>query len=259
MDQNYKFAVRHVKESTESDEAVQTNRLIHRSYTDVISTSDLLSVKDISSLKFGSRNDVFVDGSDDDAIMVDEPSSLCHTLEYIMCVPEMCDVIFLVGKKQMPIYGLRAVLSARSSVLYTLLQNSQRKREREIQREKRSEKMLRFFPFRNKQRNFPKPKPGHQSTPQKITVPVVNYDVNVFRKFNSFLHLGHVTLTEDTLIGLLCAAAEFAVEDLAGACWEFLNKCASIGDLSTILQSARRYRFHPHYFEIQTKIQEMSS
>ncbi|KAL3891854.1 hypothetical protein ACJMK2_004099, partial [Sinanodonta woodiana] len=39
---------------------------------------------------------------------------LSRDMRYIISNPELCDVIFLVGPERTPVYGLRAILSARS-------------------------------------------------------------------------------------------------------------------------------------------------
>ncbi|XP_060568849.1 uncharacterized protein LOC132727399 [Ruditapes philippinarum] len=40
--------------------------------------------------------------------------SLCESLKLIMEIPELCDVIFLLGPKEIPVYGVRAILGTRS-------------------------------------------------------------------------------------------------------------------------------------------------
>lgn len=50
----------------------------------------------------------------DDGVVFESTKPLIHTLEYILCVQEMCDVTFLAGKKKEPVYGLQAVMGSRS-------------------------------------------------------------------------------------------------------------------------------------------------
>lgn len=40
--------------------------------------------------------------------------ALCESLRLIMEIPEMCDVTFLVGPLEIPVYGIRAILGIRS-------------------------------------------------------------------------------------------------------------------------------------------------
>ena len=47
--------------------------------------------------------------------------ALCEDLKYILSVPDLCDVTFLVGPDQYPIHGLRAILASRSRIFYQML------------------------------------------------------------------------------------------------------------------------------------------
>lgn len=39
---------------------------------------------------------------------------LCEDLKYVISVPDLCDVTFLVGLEKTPVYGIRAILATRS-------------------------------------------------------------------------------------------------------------------------------------------------
>lgn len=41
-------------------------------------------------------------------------SALCEDLRSIIKIPQMCDVMFLVSKDKVPVYGLKALLATRS-------------------------------------------------------------------------------------------------------------------------------------------------
>ena len=49
-----------------------------------------------------------------EVMKINSSTNLCDSLELILSVPEMCDVTFLVGPKEIPVHGLKAVLSVRS-------------------------------------------------------------------------------------------------------------------------------------------------
>ncbi|XP_041374506.1 serine-enriched protein-like [Gigantopelta aegis] len=166
----------------------------------------------------------------------------------------MCDVTFLVGKDKTPVYGLKSVIAARSSVLCDLILNRQRQYYTGKSSSSRASKMWKFLRF-DKKKKPAKAKIGRMSTSTKLEIPVSHFDENVFRKLVFFLHLGHVTVTQDTLIGLLCAASEFKVADLSRACWEFLDRSLSLGHLTGIVQPAEQYRKHPAYQSITEKVQ----
>ena len=42
------------------------------------------------------------------------PNSLCDNMKLILAMPDLCDVTFLVGPGEIPVHGLRAVMSVRS-------------------------------------------------------------------------------------------------------------------------------------------------
>ena len=39
---------------------------------------------------------------------------LCEDLKYVISVPDLCDVTFLVGPEKTPMYGIKAILATRS-------------------------------------------------------------------------------------------------------------------------------------------------
>lgn len=46
---------------------------------------------------------------------------LCEDLKYVISVPDLCDVLFLVGPEKTPVYGIRAILATRSRYYFTTL------------------------------------------------------------------------------------------------------------------------------------------
>jgi hypothetical protein len=48
------------------------------------------------------------------AMVLKNRHDLCEDLKYIIAVPDLCDVMFLVGEDRLPVYGLRAILTTRS-------------------------------------------------------------------------------------------------------------------------------------------------
>ena len=47
-------------------------------------------------------------------------NALSEDLKMILTLPEMCDVTFLVGPQEVPVYGVRAILSMRSRYIRSL-------------------------------------------------------------------------------------------------------------------------------------------
>ncbi|KAK3581997.1 hypothetical protein CHS0354_030949 [Potamilus streckersoni] len=71
--------------------------------------TDVSDAESINSFKSKER---FTDESE--TTKFQSLHALGHTMSYITKVPELCDVKFLVGDNEIPIYGVKAVLGTRS-------------------------------------------------------------------------------------------------------------------------------------------------
>ncbi|XP_048237527.1 uncharacterized protein LOC125372264 [Haliotis rufescens] len=49
-----------------------------------------------------------------EVMMYSNMADLSESLQYITSMPELCDVTFLVGNRQLPIHGVKAILATRS-------------------------------------------------------------------------------------------------------------------------------------------------
>lgn len=47
-------------------------------------------------------------------MVVKDTRGLCEDLKYVISVPDLCDVTFLVGPDRLPVYGVKAILATRS-------------------------------------------------------------------------------------------------------------------------------------------------
>ncbi|XP_071099409.1 serine-enriched protein-like [Haliotis cracherodii] len=173
---------------------------------------------------------------DDGGVVFENTKPLIHTLEYILCVKEMCDVTFLAGKMKEPVYGLQAVMGSRSRFFYELFLSKKKART------KRG--VFSLFKKRAKGESVPSTQACHAGD-NHIFIPVPDYDHEVFRRVVSFIHLGHVAVTTDTVIGLICASTEYQLEDLRKACWEFVARCITAETLPELLKSGSPYRKRP--------------
>ncbi|XP_060581012.1 serine-enriched protein-like, partial [Ruditapes philippinarum] len=156
--------------------------------------------------------------------------SLCESLKLIMEIPELCDVTFLVGPKEIPVYGVRAILGTRSKVLYQLIIKHLNLREAELKYNKPS------------------------VCGGRLTIPVRKYDTEVFRMLIQFVHSGTATITDTAVFGLLCGAYQFELRDLEEACWEYIGRRIEHGCVDVILTSARAYKQHRNANEIYNTI-----
>ncbi|XP_041349460.1 serine-enriched protein-like [Gigantopelta aegis] len=148
-------------------------------------------------------------------------SGLCDSLKYIITMPELCDVMFLVGKERDPVYGVKAILATRSRVLYQLILFHQRKMTDEASKKKS--------------------KSRRQTLESHLTIPVPDYDIDVFRSLVMFLHCGKVKVDAKIVVGLLCAASEYELKDLSRACWDFVRRMKGQGQKDNLMTSATRY------------------
>ncbi|ESP01134.1 hypothetical protein LOTGIDRAFT_172763 [Lottia gigantea] len=113
----------------------------------------------------------------------------------VTLLPELCDVIFLVGKNKMPVFAVKSIIISQSRVLYQMLLDNKRE------------------------------KTGSKRPPNasKARVMLPDYHPNVIQKLIDFLHSGKLRLTTRNIVGLYCAAVEFDVLEVRRVCSHYLN------------------------------------
>ncbi|XP_069107401.1 serine-enriched protein-like [Argopecten irradians] len=160
-------------------------------------------------------------------------SALCDHLKYIMSMPDLCDVTFIVGPTRVPIYGVQAILSTRSRVMYQLIL----KNERAVSEAKKSRK----------------------TRQSRLTIEVNKYLPEDFRKIVQFIHCGSVDIDSRSVAGLLCGAKQFGLDDLRRACWDYVRRCSQTRpqSLMTIQRGANQYIHHRYGIKLFTKIQHL--
>ncbi|XP_060073631.1 serine-enriched protein-like [Ylistrum balloti] len=168
-----------------------------------------------------------------DAVNYNSTSALCDRLKYILSMPELCDVTFLVGPTKVPIYGVKAILGTRSRVMYQLILQKQKEEE-----EKRSHKS------RKSRGN------------SRLVIDVKKYEPEDFRKIIQFIHCGTVDVTSKSVTGLLCGANQFKLVDLKVACWDFIKRClkSENGSMAVMRKSAHQYSHHKTAEKLLSKI-----
>ncbi|XP_069102897.1 serine-enriched protein-like [Argopecten irradians] len=150
----------------------------------------------------------------DDGERFTSTNNLCDSLKYILSLPELCDVTFLVGSNKIPIHGVKAILGTRSRVLYAMILKAEKAQ---------SSKQI---------------KSKKQKTPERLTIHIDTYEAEVFRKIIQFVHSGTVNVDSSSVIGLLCGAEEFGLTDLKMACWDYVERCVASGnDLHHLMTS----------------------
>ncbi|XP_046555270.1 serine-enriched protein-like [Haliotis rubra] len=137
----------------------------------------------------------------EDGVVYESTKPLIHTLEYILCVKEMCDVTFLAGKTKEPVYGLQAVMGSRSRYFYQLFLSKRKTHARKSSKVKRG--IFSFFKKKSK-KTSPEDTGACDTGDNHVTIPVPDYDHDVVRKVVTFVHLGHVAMTTDSVIVPMC-------------------------------------------------------
>ncbi|XP_071086623.1 serine-enriched protein-like [Haliotis cracherodii] len=151
-------------------------------------------------------------------------AGLQDSLAFILSMPELCDVTFLVGKEKVPVHGVKAILATRSRSLYQLVLHHQRQSELTKTTKKR----------------FKKQKPSPY--PNTLVIHVPDYQVETFRRFITFVHSGKVKVDVHNVVGLLCASEEFRLPDLRTACTDFIDRCQGHGQREKLKATARKPR-----------------
>ncbi|XP_071086624.1 serine-enriched protein-like [Haliotis cracherodii] len=111
-------------------------------------------------------------------------AGLQDSLAFILSMPELCDVTFLVGRDEVPVHGVKAILATRSRSLYQLVLHHQRQSELTKITKKR----------------FKKQKPSPY--PNTLVIHVPDYQVETFRRFITFVHSGKVKVDVNNVVAL---------------------------------------------------------
>ena len=199
--------------------------------------ADLSDDSDFSSDE--SANDTFSDdgnSSDDlddledvqsteDSMKVTSMKSLIDNIRFILSMPDLCDVTFLVGPQRVPVHGLKSILGTRSRVLFNMFVKQSKEEMNSKKKTKKSK--------------------GNQTGSANRTLIIIDsYDVDVFRTFVTFVHCGSAILDASTVVGLLCCATEFDIPDLKEACYEFVGQCMSTAITTVVMKETFRYGDH---------------
>ncbi|XP_069128871.1 serine-enriched protein-like [Argopecten irradians] len=164
-------------------------------------------------------------------------SALCEHLKYIVSMPELCDVTFLVGPTKVPVHGVKAILGTRSRVLYQLILNQQHKKNAE-------------------RSAFKKLRKSHSKS--QVVIEVNKYEPEDFRMLMQFVHCGTVDIGVQNVAGLLCGAYQFGLDDLRSACWDFVRRSLDNfhgeDNAHALMASAFRYNQHKSTRKLVSKI-----
>ncbi|XP_063435659.1 serine-enriched protein-like [Mytilus trossulus] len=195
------------------------------------SNSGSSSENDISSESDDEGDDLDDLENPGETMHVNSTETVVNNIKYILSMPQLCDVTFEIGPQRFLVYGLKAVIGSRSKVLQDMML------------QQKSPQMQRKTKKNNNQ-----------------NILIHNYDIDVFRQFINFVHTGSVVMDVTTVVGMTCAAEEYDVPELSGACWGYLRRCSTTTTNIPILQNETdRYSGHCAAKEIKRMLsQEIS-
>ncbi|XP_063423660.1 serine-enriched protein-like [Mytilus trossulus] len=199
--------------SDEDTERKRSNRFLQTNSSD---KSDFSSDKSTLVDNSSSKDEGIYKFNDINSMKVTNVHTLIDNIRYILSMPDLCDVVFIVGPQRVPVYGLKAILSTRSRLFFVMFL----KHSKEAMKQKKKMKKTKHT------------KPEQSNT---LTFTIDNYDADIFRTFLLFVHCGTVEIEPPTVTGLLCLATEFDIPDLRSSCWEFIDRCLSVQSFSSVM------------------------
>ncbi|XP_076106090.1 serine-enriched protein-like [Mytilus galloprovincialis] len=197
------------------------------------------------------------DEEESQLMVLKDKQALCEDLKYILSVPDLCDITFLVGPEQYPIHGLRAILTSRSRLFYMMILA----KEKEIKIQA-SQKKIGFLKKLKEIRKLLTSKPSYQtsesSISRKLTIVLEEFKPSVFERLVRYIHCGMVSVDVLSVVGLLNAAEKFELECLKNACWEFAVSCIRPDLVHDLIASANEYSNCKLTNDLFKEIQEIS-
>ncbi|XP_064614458.1 serine-enriched protein-like [Liolophura sinensis] len=173
-------------------------------------------------------------------------SALCDDLRSIITIPQMCDVMFLVGKEKVAVYGLKAILATRSRTFFkTLLSQHDCNKSDDVGVKGKFRLMSRLRRFVKGSRSRPSHALYSPSDTDHLTLTVPEFDPTIFRQLMEFIHTGDIELSVDNVIGMLNAADSYGVDDLRMACIQFLHRLLEFNTVFPLLATAQSHAHLP--------------
>ncbi|VDH91017.1 Hypothetical predicted protein [Mytilus galloprovincialis] len=226
----------YVSDESKDDKKTVTAKMIEADSSDDSDFSSDEADDDSSDDDSDDLDDIDDIQSTNDSMKVTKIQAVIDNIRYILSMPDLCDVMFLVGEQRIPVYGLKSILGIRSRVFCDMFVKQSR------------EDM-------NSKKKLKKSKDEKQTkSSMKTTIIIDSYDIEVFRSFLMFLHCGSVTMDASTVVGLLCCAAEFDIADLRKACWEFVDTCLSSVSTEIVIKETFRYDDHSAALKLRQTI-----
>ncbi|XP_064601114.1 serine-enriched protein-like [Liolophura sinensis] len=162
-------------------------------------------------------------------------SALCADLLFITSSPEMCDVVFIVGKEKVPVYGVKAILATRSRVFFSIIFT-------DTPVEKLTSKKSTKTRLISRLRNFTKVRKTDTSkVSRQLVIRVTDFEPEPFREVITFLHSGRIHIAQDNVIGLMNVADTYGLDDLRMTCCQYARACITQKRVLPLLLSTQPY------------------
>ncbi|KAH3706439.1 serine-enriched protein-like isoform X2 [Dreissena polymorpha] len=243
------FDLRYINPGFQDDCDDTSSGYCSSDYSDTQSLTSNESITSFwSSTSRNKRGNRMTSSDEEQHMKFQTAHALCESMKLIIEMPEMCDLTFLVGPRDVHVYGVRAIMATRSRIFYDLIRKhmSIKNSEEKVQSKKGKSKDT---------------APAGISWPssEKLVIPVRKYDAEVFRLLVQFVHCGTVNINEDTVVGLFCGASQFDLRDLQRACLDFLERCVKLGRTEKILRQGHGYNQHSAARKILDKVYSIRS
>ncbi|XP_062575550.1 serine-enriched protein-like [Saccostrea cucullata] len=161
------------------------------------------------------------ESEDEDCMKFVNTETVREALNHVITMPDLCDVIFLVGPSLTPIHGLKSIMSTRSRIFYQLILKATKEAAGIASKKKKLKK--------NKSADVQKP-----------VVNIHDVSVNIFKRMVEYIHTGSVDIAPQEVTELTCAAHRYDLPDLVELCIDFLETCSTTTTIYTVLDTAKR-------------------
>lgn len=193
------------------------------------------------------RNYINSAKSNPDSMQFKNTKQICDGLRLILGMPEMCDVKFLVGENQTPVYAVKAILATRSRMFYNMIQSHKNiadaKASLPAKKAKGFVARLRRLTKRGLVPLKMSSKKNSASRTEQATlvIPVTAFELDVFKRVILYLHSGSVNVDVSSVIGVMTAADVYGIFNLRKACLQLAARFITVKTVLQLLASSEPY------------------
>jgi len=183
-----------------------------------------------------SLNDDILQVNEEENLVFRNTSALQNDLRAILDLPEVCDVEFLVGRDEVPVYGVKAILLARSKTFLQRIELNQDTLRRPAKQTIRKRWMSHMKRLRKSPREL-----SACTWADQLRIPVKEFEPEIFRPLIVYLHCGSLALNGDTVVGIMNAADSFCLDQIRDVCFQFAESQITTKGVLPLLTSIEQY------------------